>query len=63
MEDRFGLSSVSGLFSVVPTFTLGVQGSLTSLVLGDLKGGVLVQRFAERFSSLRYVDHTGSDSI
>ena len=72
MEDGFGLSTVSGLLSVVTTLTLGEDGVLTLLVLGDLKiliktssadkisyleGGVLVQRLTERFSSLWYVDH------
>lgn len=72
VEDGFGLTTVSGLLSVVTTLTLGEDGVLTLLVLGDLikrvntrskdeisylEGGVLVQRLTERFSSLWYVDH------
>ena len=37
VEDGFGLSTVSGLLSVVTTLTLGEDGVLTLLVLGDLK--------------------------
>ena len=44
VEDGFGLSTVSGLFAIVTTLTLSVQGSFTSLVLGHLEGGVLVDR-------------------
>ena len=58
VEDGFSLSSVSGLFSVVTTFSLSVEGGLTSFVLGDLEGRVLVQLLREGFSSLWYVDHT-----
>jgi len=57
VEDWFGLTTISGLFSVVTTLTLGVQGSLTSFVLGNLEGGVLVHRLGEGLSCFRHVDH------
>merc|ERR1711902_477081 len=63
VEDGFGLSSVSGLFSVVTTFSLSVEGSFTSLVLGDFESRVLVQLLGEGFSSLWYVDHTDFLSV
>lgn len=42
VEDRLGLTTVTTLLSVVTTLTLGEQGGLASLVLGDLVLGVLV---------------------
>ena len=39
VEDGFGLTTVSGLLSVVTTLTLGEDGVLTLLVLGDLNQG------------------------
>ena len=57
VEDGFCLSSVSGLFSVVTTLSLGVEGGLTSFVLGDLEGGVLVHRLGEGLSCFWHVDH------
>lgn len=41
MEDWLGLTTVTGLLTVVTTLTLSEKGSLTSLVLGDLVSGVL----------------------
>lgn len=41
MEDRLGLTTETGLLTVVTSLTLGEEGSLTSLVLGDLVLGVL----------------------
>jgi len=57
VEDGFGLSTVSGLFAIVTTLTLGVQGSFTRLVLGHLEGGVLVDRLGKSLSCLGHVDH------
>jgi hypothetical protein len=42
VEDRLGLTTVTTLLPVVTTLTLGEQGGLASLVLGDLVLGVLV---------------------
>jgi hypothetical protein len=42
VEDRLGLTTVTGLLTVVTTLTLGEEGSLASLVLGDLVLGVLL---------------------
>merc|ERR1712147_592313 len=42
VEDRLGLTTVALLLAVVTTLTLGVQRSLTSLVLGHLVNGVLL---------------------
>jgi hypothetical protein len=41
VEDWLGLTTVTGLLTVVTTLTLGEKRSLTSLVLGDLVLGVL----------------------
>jgi hypothetical protein len=57
VEDWFCLTTISRLFSVVTTLTLSVQGSLTSFVLGDLEGGVLVHRLGEGLSCFWHVDH------
>merc|ERR1719337_36148 len=57
VEDGFCLSSVSGLFSVVTTFSLCVEGGLSGLVLGDLEGGVFVHLRRKGLSRLRDVDH------
>jgi hypothetical protein len=42
VEDGLGLTSVTGLLTVVTALTLGEQRSLASLVLGDLVLGVLL---------------------
>jgi len=42
VEDRLGLTTVTGLLTVVTTLTLSEEGSLASLVLGDLVLGVLL---------------------
>lgn len=59
MEHRLGLSSVSGLFSVITSFSLCVKGGLSSLVLGNLVGSVLAASlaFAIGSSGLGNVDH------
>lgn len=41
MEDWLGLTTVTGLLSVISSLTLGEKGSLTSLVLSDSVLGVL----------------------
>lgn len=54
VENWLGLTTETGLFTVITSLTLSVQGSLTSLVLGDLVLGVLttVLTFAESLSGL-----------
>lgn len=37
VEDGLGLTTVTRLLAVVTTLTLGEEGSLASLVLGDLR--------------------------
>lgn len=58
MEDRLGLTTITALLSVVTTLSLGEQGGLASLVLGNLVLGVLAARlaFAEGLTGLRDVD-------
>lgn len=46
VEDRLGLTTVTALLAVVTTLTLGVEGSLAGLVLGDLVLGVLAALLA-----------------
>ena len=46
MEDGLGLTTVTGLFTVVTTLSLGEQGGLAGLVLGDLVLGVLAALLA-----------------
>lgn len=46
MEDRLGLTTVTGLLAVVTTLSLSEERSLSSLVLGDLMLGVLLARLA-----------------
>lgn len=41
MENGLGLTTITGLLTVVTSLTLGIEGGLTSLVLGDLVGSVL----------------------
>lgn len=41
MENGLGLTTITGLLTVVTSLTLGIERSLTSLVLGDLVGSVL----------------------
>ena len=57
MEDGFCLSSVSGLLSVVTTFSLCIKGGLSRLVLGDLECGVFVHLGRKGLARLRDVDH------
>jgi hypothetical protein len=58
VEDRLGLTSVTGLLSVVTTLTLGDEGSGAGLVLGNLLDGVLsaLGVGAEGLASLGDVD-------
>lgn len=58
VEDRLGLTTVTGLLTVVSSLTLGKERSLTGLVLGDLVLCVLsaLLTLAESFSKLRNVD-------
>ncbi len=58
MEDGFGLTTVAGLLTVVTTLSLGEDGGLSGLVLGDLVGGVTATLLtsAKGFTSLRDVD-------
>lgn len=46
MEDRFCLTTVTGLFSVITSLSLGEQRSLASLVLCDFVLGVLLASLA-----------------
>ena len=46
VEDRLGLTTVTGLLAVVTALTLGVEGSLAGLVLSDLVLGVLAALLA-----------------
>merc|ERR1712189_28201 len=61
-EDGFCLTTETGLFSVVTTLTLSVQRSLTGLVLGNLEGGMLVDRLGEGLSCFWHVDHLSEKS-
>lgn len=58
VENWLGLTTKTGLLTVVSSLTLGEQGSLTSLVLSDLVLGVLTAflSLAVGFSELRNVD-------
>ena len=58
VEDGLGLTTIAGLFTIVTTFTLGKNGGFTSLVLGNLVGGVTTALLTgtEGFTSLRNVD-------
>jgi hypothetical protein len=46
VEDGLGLTTVTGLLAVISTLTLGEQGGLSSLVLGNLVLGVLAALLA-----------------
>lgn len=46
VEDGFGLSTITRLFTVITTFTLSSDTVLTLLVLGDLVQGVLLALLA-----------------
>lgn len=58
VENWLGLTTKTGLLTVVSSLTLSEQGSLTSLVLSDLVLGVLTAflSLAVGFSELRNVD-------
>jgi len=55
-ENRLGLSTVTGLLSVVSPLTLGVKGILSLLVLGNFVRLVLLTLLA-CLAGLWYVDH------
>ena len=44
VENRFGLTTITLLFSIITTLSLGVQGSFSGLVLGDLVGAVCLKK-------------------
>jgi hypothetical protein len=46
VENGLGLTTITGLFTIVTTLSLGKQRSLPSLILGDLVLGVLLARLA-----------------
>ena len=46
VEDRLGLTTITGLLTVVSALSLGEQRGLASLVLGDLVLGVLAALLA-----------------
>ena len=58
VEDGLGLTTVTALLAVVTALTLGEEGSLAGLVLGDLVLGVLAAllAFAVRVAGLGNVD-------
>ena len=58
VENRFGLTTITGLLTIVTTLTLGKDGSFTGLVLGNLVGGVTAALLTSTkgFTSLRDVD-------
>lgn len=58
VEDGLGLATVAGLLAVVAALTLGKDGGLAGLVLGDLVHGVAAALLAgaQRATSLRNVD-------
>ena len=62
-ENGLGLSSKSLLFHIVTSLTLGGQGSLTSLVLGNFLDGVALCLSAVRSNSLWNVDHFAFSSL
>lgn len=46
MEDRLGLTTITGLLAVITTLSLSEERGLASLVLGDLVLGVLLALLA-----------------
>jgi hypothetical protein len=46
VEDRLGLTSVTGLLTIVATLSLGEKRSLSSLILSDLMLSVLLAGLA-----------------
>lgn len=45
LKDWFGLTTITGLFTIVTTFTLSKETSFTSFVLCDLVWGVFTATF------------------
>lgn len=62
VENGLGLTTVTGLLTVVTSLTLGEERSLTRLVLSNLVLGVLAAllTLAVSLSSLGNVDHCGA---
>ena len=58
MENGLGLTTITGLLTVITSLTLGEERGLTSLVLGDLVGSVLstLGTLTVGVSGLRNVD-------
>ena len=46
VENLLGLTTITALLTIVTTLSLGIEGGLTSLVLGDLVLGVLAALLA-----------------
>ena len=44
VENWLGLTTITLLFSIITTLSLGVQGSFSGLVLGDLVGAVCLKK-------------------
>lgn len=65
VENWFSLTTVTALFTIVTTFTLGEDGGFTGLVLGDLVGSVTSALFTSTkgLTSLRDVDLQSSMSV
>lgn len=63
VENWLGLTTVTALLTVVSSLTLGKQGSLTSLVLGDLVLGVLLAVLALAVGSSGFWDVNWKVSI
>lgn len=64
VEDGLGLTTITGLLAVVSSLTLGKQGGLAGLVLGDLVLGVLaaLTALAVGVAGLGNVDLSGEVS-
>ena len=59
VENLLGLTTITALLTIVTTLSLGIEGGLTSLVLGDLVLGVLAAllALAVSLSGLRNVNY------
>ena len=58
VENGLSLTTITGLLTIVTTFTLSEDGGFTSLILGDLVRGVTTTLLTgtEGFTSLRDID-------